>query len=119
MSDGGKVVIKTKLDGSGAKQDSKKIKKDIEDSFSSAEESTKKSSSKIGTYVEKIGKVATVAFKATATAVSAVAVYSAKVGSDFESGMSRVAAISGATGDELEALKEKAKELGSTTKFSA
>lgn len=119
MSDGGKVVIKTKLDGSGAKQDSKKIKKDIEDSFSSAEESTKKSSSKIGTYVKKIGKVATVAFKATATAVSAVAVYSAKVGSDFESGMSRVAAISGATGDELEALKEKAKELGSTTKFSA
>lgn len=38
---------------------------------------------------------------------------------DFEAGMSKVAAISGATGDDLTDLTEKAKEMGATTKFSA
>lgn len=37
----------------------------------------------------------------------------------FEAGMSKVAAISGASGSELEALSEKAKYMGETTKFSA
>ena len=45
--------------------------------------------------------------------------YVVEVGSSFEAGMSEVAAISGATGSELEALENKAKELGSSTKFSA
>lgn len=45
--------------------------------------------------------------------------YAVEVGSSFEAGMSEVAAISGATGSELEALENKAKELGSSTKFSA
>ena len=38
---------------------------------------------------------------------------------DFESAMSEVGAISGATGDDLIALENKAKEMGETTKFSA
>lgn len=33
--------------------------------------------------------------------------------------MSQVSAISGATGKDLEALRDKAKEMGATTKFSA
>lgn len=37
----------------------------------------------------------------------------------FESAMSEVAAISGASGKDLEALTEKAKQMGATTKFSA
>lgn len=37
----------------------------------------------------------------------------------FESAMSEVAAISGATGEDLDALTAKAKEMGATTKFSA
>lgn len=37
----------------------------------------------------------------------------------FESGMSEVSAISGATGSDLEALTAKAKEMGAKTKFSA
>lgn len=41
------------------------------------------------------------------------------VGMSFESQMSKVQAISGATGGELEALTEKAKDMGATTKFSA
>lgn len=45
--------------------------------------------------------------------------YVVEVGSSFEAGMSEVEAISGATGSELEALEDKAKSLGSSTKFSA
>ena len=42
-----------------------------------------------------------------------------KTAANFESSMSKVSAISGATGDDLDALTEKAKEMGETTKFSA
>jgi len=42
-----------------------------------------------------------------------------EVGSEFEAGMSKVQAISGASGAELQALSDKAKELGSTTAFTA
>ena len=42
-----------------------------------------------------------------------------KTATDFQAGMSEVQAISGATGKDLELLTEKAKEMGSTTKFSA
>lgn len=42
-----------------------------------------------------------------------------EIGSAFESSMSKVSALSGATGDNLAALESKARELGSTTTFSA
>ena len=42
-----------------------------------------------------------------------------KMTSDFDSSMAKVEAISGATGDELDALREKAKEMGAQTKFTA
>lgn len=42
-----------------------------------------------------------------------------KASGDFEAGMSKVQAISGASGEDLDKLKEKAKEMGATTKFSA
>lgn len=42
-----------------------------------------------------------------------------EVGKAFDSSMSQVGAISGATGDELTQLRDKAKEMGSTTKFTA
>ncbi len=38
---------------------------------------------------------------------------------DFDAAMSEVGAISGATGDDLVALRNKAEEMGKTTKFSA
>jgi TP901 family phage tail tape measure protein len=50
------------------------------------------------------------------TAAGAAAV---KTAADFDSAMSKVAAVSGATGADLEALSEKAREMGSKTKFSA
>ena len=42
-----------------------------------------------------------------------------KTTAEFESGMSEVSAISGATGKDLEMLTDKAKEMGAKTKFSA
>lgn len=42
-----------------------------------------------------------------------------KITMDFDSGMSKVQAISGATGDEFDALREKAREMGAKTQFSA
>lgn len=42
-----------------------------------------------------------------------------QAGMNFEQGMAQVQAVSGATGEELEALTEKAKEMGAKTKFSA
>ena len=42
-----------------------------------------------------------------------------KVGETFDSSMSNVGAISGATADEMDALRDKAKEMGASTKFSA
>lgn len=47
------------------------------------------------------------------------AAYCYSTGSSFEAGMSKVAAVSGASADDLERLTEKAKELGASTKFTA
>ena len=69
--------------------------------------------------ISTLAKGAAAALTAVSAALGAMAGYAVKVGSDFEAGMSEVAAISGATGDELDALTAKAKEMGASTKFSA
>jgi TP901 family phage tail tape measure protein len=56
---------------------------------------------------------------AVAAAVGTGLGASINVARNFEEAMSRVKAISGATGTEFDALKAKAKELGETTQFSA
>ncbi len=57
--------------------------------------------------------------KALASGIKEAASYALEVGTSFEAGMSKVAAISGATGADLEKLTAKAKEMGATTMFSA
>ena len=73
----------------------------------------------IGSIAEKGLKATGAILAGTATAIGAIGAASVKVGSDFEASMSKVAAISGATGDDLKALTDKAKEMGATTKFSS
>lgn len=51
--------------------------------------------------------------------VGSIGTAAVKVGMNFEAEMSKVASISGATGDEFQKLIDKAKEMGSKTKFSA
>lgn len=75
--------------------------------------------SKLASAAKGFGTFAAKAIGWASTAVSAVGGYVTKVGADFESAMSEVSAISGATGSELDALTQKAKEMGASTKFSA
>ena len=52
-------------------------------------------------------------------AVAGLGTAAVKTATDFDAGMSKVAAISGATGDDLQSLRDKAREMGAKTKFSA
>ena len=58
-------------------------------------------------------------FMPVTAAVVGLGTAAVKTAADFGSGMSKVAAISGATGEDLQALRDKAREMGSKTKFSA
>lgn len=53
------------------------------------------------------------------TAITAAGTAAVMTTANFDEGMSKVSAISGATGVELDMLREKAKEMGERTKFSA
>ena len=51
--------------------------------------------------------------------IGGVDVAAVKTAADFDSAMSQVAAVSGATGKDFDALRNKAREMGAKTKFSA
>lgn len=65
------------------------------------------------------GNFATQALGEVVDKLREAATYAVKVGSDFEQGMSTVEALSGAAGSELDALKDKAAELGRETVYSS
>tara|TARA_S200002703_G_scaffold160059_1_gene176404 strand:- start:2282 stop:4681 length:2400 start_codon:yes stop_codon:yes gene_type:complete len=88
--------------------------KDLERRTKGLEGSTKGAGGAMGGMVAKLG-LTTVALYAASRAISAVV----RVGKEFEKNMSNVAAISGAAGQELAALEQNAKKLGSTTVFTA
>ena len=76
--------------------------------------------------ITKLGSLAKGGFKVLSAAVAGVTASLGaasgaviKIGSDFESQMSRVKAISGATGEEFEQLRQQAIDLGADTAFSA
>lgn len=69
----------------------------------------------VGGNIESAGKKL---LPVTAT-VTALGTASVKTAADFEAAMSKVAAVSGASTSEMEALTAKAREMGSKTKFSA
>ena len=69
----------------------------------------------VGDSVTNVGEK----FMPATAAVVGLGAAAVKTAADFDSGMSKVAAISGATGDDLQALWDKAREMGSKTKFSA
>lgn len=53
------------------------------------------------------------------TVIGGVGVAAVKTAADFDSAMSQVAAVSGATGKDFDTLRNKAREMGAKTKFSA
>ena len=96
MADG-KVVIETDLDASGIKAGLSKL-----------------------TGIAQSGIKGTLTAIASAgTALAGLGGAAIKIGADFEEGMSEVQAISRASASDMELLKEKAKEMGAETKFSA
>ena len=68
---------------------------------------------------DKIADVGTTLTTHVTVPVMAAGTAAVKTAADFDSAMSKVAAVSGATGDELDALRDKAREMGAKTKFSA
>lgn len=90
---------------------------------SEADSATKNIATKIGSNLQSAGKSITSTGKTLTTHVTVPIVglgtAAVKTTSDFESAMSKVSAISGATGSDLDALNQKAQEMGAKTKFSA
>ena len=77
----------------------------------------------VGGKFEQVGQSITNAGKTLTTHVTAPIVAAGtaavKTAADFDEGMSKVSAISGATGQDLQDLRDKAREMGAKTKFSA
>lgn len=88
-----------------AKTNTKSVVTDLQNSYTKGFEKVAGTLAKVGTAIAGMG--------------TAVGGYAIKVGGDFEAGMSKVQAISGATGEDMEKLSELAKQMGKTTKFSA
>jgi len=75
-----------------------------------------------GKFEEVGGKITSVGSTLTKTVTAPIVglgTAAVKTAADFDEGMSKVSAISGATGDDLDALRTKAREMGAKTKFSA
>ena len=69
----------------------------------------------VGDNVTNVGKK----FMPVTLGVVGLGTAAVKTAADFDSAMSKVAAVSGATGSDLDALRDKAREMGEKTKFSA
>lgn len=108
MANDGNVKIGVKLDDKGFKEEVSGLGSFAQKGFSA-----------IGSTTVAVAKLAAGAVTAATGAIATGLGASVKVGAAFEAEMSKVSAISGATGDELSQLTEKAKEMGAATKFSA
>lgn len=90
---------------------------------SEADTTSKNIATKIGNNITGIGKsmtsVGSTLTKSVTVPLLGIGTAGLKVASDFDSAMSGVKAISGATGEEFDALRAKAIELGGSTAFSA
>ncbi|MDV7688781.1 phage tail tape measure protein [Enterococcus casseliflavus] len=80
------------------------------------QDNTKSTMSTVGGIMTSAGKTMT---KAVTLPILGLTTAAVKVGGDFEEQMSRVKAISGATGDAFEELRDQAIDLGAKTAFSA
>lgn len=78
--------------------------------------------SKLGEGFQEVGGKITAAGQALmplSLAAAGVGAAAVKITADFDEAMSKVSAISGATGEDFDKLRAKAREMGAETKFSA
>lgn len=80
---------------------------------------TAKVDSKLKGLQSAFGTVGSTLSKNVTLPIAGIGAAALKSGTDFESAMSEVKAISGATGSEFDALRDKAIKMGAKTKFSA
>ena len=124
------IALKVTLDDKGAVQGVEKITKSVEGlkkadaglDWKGTEAGGKAARESNEGYTVLKGTLANLASTAVTAAVGGIkdaASAVVEIGSAFETSMSKVSALSGATGDDLAALEAKARELGSTTTFSA
>lgn len=96
----------------GLKEANEQAKKKTEGLTSVVEENL----TATGKKMTSVGKVMSVGIT---TPIVTAGTSVVKTAANFDSSMSKVAAVSGATGDSLDSLREKALEMGAKTKFSA
>lgn len=102
-----RVVVDSEADSTGIG----KAKKELEGLAKAAE-----GFKKLGSDLTNFGKSWSMGVTAP---IEAGRIAVLKMAGDFESGMNKVRALSGATGDDFLNLRNQAKQLGSTTQFSA
>lgn len=124
------IALKVTLDDKGAVQGVEKITKSVE-GLKKADAGLDWKGTEAGGKAARESNEGYTVLKATLANLASTAVTAAvggikdaasavvEIGSAFESSMSKVSALSGATGDDLAALESKARELGSSTTFSA
>ena len=71
------------------------------------------------TWQGEVIKVNKKSIRVRLTEITGLGTAAVKTAADFDSAMSEVAAVSGATGKDFDALRAKAREMGAKTKFSA
>lgn len=84
-----------------------------------AQTTTTSFTSKLDSIGNKMKSVGTKMTAVVTAPIVGLGTSSVKTAANFESAMSKVSAISGATGEDLAKLNQKAKEMGAATKFSA
>lgn len=115
MSYDGSLKFDTKIDSNGFSAGLSKLKKLAKTGVGAVGSVT----SKVAEAVGKFTSTVTTSVATVSAGIGTIGTAAARVGMDFEAAMSKVSSISGATGNDLQSLTDKAKEMGATTKFSA
>ncbi len=92
---------------------------DYDSKLSGAESKANSFGSVLSGGLSTVAKVGAAAVGAATTAVVGFAKKSLDAGMSFDASMSNVSAISGAVGADFDALRDKAQEMGASTKFTA
>ncbi|WP_078390726.1 phage tail tape measure protein [Shouchella patagoniensis] len=103
----GEIKAKLTLESAEFQRGMQQARKDMEDGASSAD--------RLRTSLDLVQKGAAIMGGAAVAGIGA----SVKIAADFESSMARVAAITGASAEEMQRLESAARDAGATTTFSA
>ena len=99
-----------------AEQAANELDQSLEDVGDEANNTTTGGLAAIG---EKLQNLAADLIKAAVNKLKDFVTQTIEVGKAFDTSMSQVGAVSGATAEDMELLRDKAKEMGSSTKFTA